>query len=85
MRLAILTLLLLTACTDRIQHEPPDAPPDGVGSGSAAIAPLEPSPRDGNLELVVIGTSMIVAVAPVLGLRRRRRDDDALDDAYDNY
>jgi len=83
MRLALLTLLLLTACTDRIHHETPDAPIDG--NGSASIAPLDPSPRDGNLELVVIGTSMIVAVAPVLAFRRRRRDDDALDDGYDNY
>ena len=49
-----------------------DAPPDGAGSGSDAMA-LEPSPRDGNLELVVIGASVLVVLGPASAMRRRRR------------
>jgi hypothetical protein len=44
----------------------------GSGSGSDEMA-MEPSPHDRNLELVVVASSLIVAVGPVIGSRRRRR------------
>jgi hypothetical protein len=44
----------------------------GSGSGSDDMA-MEPSPHDRNLELVVVASSLIVAVGPVVGSRRRRR------------
>ena len=43
----------------------------GSGSGSDEMA-MEPSPHDRNLELVVVASSLIVAVGPVIGSRRRR-------------
>jgi hypothetical protein len=75
--ITILTILLLAACHEQIQHETmpdaaPDAAVDAAGSGSVATF-MEPSPRDFKLELVVLGASLVVAVAPIRGVRRRRR------------
>ena len=72
----IVTVVLLAACHERIEHQTPDAspdaPPDSSGSGAMASS-MEPSPRDFNLELVVLGASLIVAVGPIRDVRRRRR------------
>jgi hypothetical protein len=73
-----LVVACASACSDDTQEHlitdgpPKDAPSDGPGSGSDEMAALEPSPHDRNLELVVIASSLVVAVGPVVGSRRRR-------------
>jgi hypothetical protein len=75
--LAGLSVGLFVACgLDSIEHHgvdaSVDAPTDGMGSGSN-MAALEPSPRDGNLELVVVAASLVVVLGPASASRRRRR------------
>lgn len=69
----VLLLLLFTGCKEVINHEDPDADIDATGSGGGMAAALEPSPRDGSLEIVVITTSLVVALVPIGAARRRRR------------
>jgi hypothetical protein len=73
MRLLAVLLVLgaaVTACiTETIDHQvAPDA-----GSGSAAAESMDPSPRDSDLELVVLGVSLVVVMGPIRDVRRRRR------------
>jgi hypothetical protein len=69
----------LAACgLESIEHSLPDGGADaavdgGTGSGSAARDLMEPSPRDFDLEVVVLGASLVVAIVPIPELRRRRR------------
>jgi hypothetical protein len=70
---------------DTIDHQvPPDAAEDagvdsGSGSGSAMAGEMDPSPRDFDLELVVLGASLVVAIIPVPEIRRRRALNDAIE------
>ncbi|HEY5924721.1 MAG TPA: hypothetical protein VIV11_23740 [Kofleriaceae bacterium] len=83
--LAFLLLLFFAGCgLDTIEHSGTDAavdaPIDGMGSGSN-MAAYEPSPRDGNLELVVIAASVVVVLGPASAMRRRRRAKDEITDS----
>lgn len=49
-----------------------DAP--GAGSGSDAMAALDPHPHDNKLELLVAGLSVVVVLGPIHGARKRRAD-----------
>jgi hypothetical protein len=74
MRLLAVLLVLgaaVTACIhERIDHQ---VTPDAAGDGSAAADPMEPSPRDSDLEIVVLGVSLVVIAGPIRDVRRRRR------------
>jgi hypothetical protein len=79
MLLTALVVVMFAGCGgfDSIEHNGPDAGVDaGTGSGSDMAMTIEPSPQDGNLDVIVIGASIIVAVLPVGLLRRRRRIDE---------
>lgn len=76
---AALACVFFVACdgdnSSRITDAAPiDAPADATGSGSGSddMAALEPSPKDRNLDLVVVASSLLVVVGPVVGSRRRR-------------
>ena len=72
----VLFVALIAGCLDMIDHHETDGGVDGdMGSGSSMSAPIEESPRDGDLELVVLGASAIIALVPVGALRRRRGED----------
>lgn len=79
MRLLAIMLVLGAAgaaCLhETIEHGvPPDAAVDAeAGSGSAAADYMDPSPRDMDLEVVVLGASLLVVVGPIRDVRRRRR------------
>jgi hypothetical protein len=84
-KLAVLFVLAVAgaACIETIDHHVPHDPDDGgvdSGNGSAMAGPMDPSPRDFDLELVVLGASLVVAIVPVPEGRRRRR---ALQDAIE--
>lgn len=75
--LVIWLLLLFAACgIDTIEHAVVDADVDApvdAEMGSDAMASLEPSPRDGNLEIVVIAASLLVVLGPVGAMRRGKK------------
>ena len=79
---ALLLVILTTvaACyLDTVDHESSNTGIDGgvdsgMGSGSAMSGTLDPSPRDSDLELVVLGASLFIVVAPIGEMRRRRRN-----------
>ena len=79
MRYALIVFVMLFAACglDTIEHTVIDSGVDAdLGSGSDAMAGLEPSPQDGHLELVVVAASLIVVLAPAsAGAARRRRRD----------
>ena len=78
--LVIWLLLMFAACgVDTIEHAVVDADVDApidAEMGSNAMASLEPSPRDGNLEIVVIAASLLVVVGPVGVMRRSKKQAD---------
>jgi len=81
--ITVLLALLFAGCgLQVIEHHATDAsvdaPIDGAGSGSA-MAVNEPSPRDGNLEVMVIVSCVVVVLGPANALRRRRTADDTSD------
>jgi hypothetical protein len=66
---------MVAACGDDSARHTPDAPPIDGPSGSASMAawsPMDPSPRDHNLELGVLVVSVFVAAGP-LSTRLRRK------------
>jgi hypothetical protein len=79
--LALLLLLMFAGCYESIDHHETDASVDAaidadtdasiVSGGGMAVS--VPSPRDRKLELVVVAASLVVALAPVTAIRRRRR------------
>jgi len=70
-RRAIFIALLLTACSSERPAGPPDARPDTPsGSGARGAGGIEASPADVNLDLAVLGVSLVVAVP--IGARRRK-------------
>ena len=86
--LVIAITVLFVGCTERINHVPSDgpsdAPPDAAGSGAMA-AGMKASPRDGSLELVVVGTSIVVALLPLGAIRRRRRGPEEIVDGEPQF
>ena len=71
-RAALLTAVLLAACGDDGSFGSPDAGNDqqGFGSGSGAMAGVDPSPPDVALEWMVIALSVIVIGGSVRSRRR---------------
>ena len=86
--LAILVTMLFVGCMETINHVQSDgaidATPDAAGSGAMA-AGMTASPRDGSLELVVIGASIVVAALPLGAIRRRRRELEEIIDAEPQF
>lgn len=81
LRTLFVLAVLMVACGDDSNREiidapvhdaPVDAPGDGSGSGAMAI--IEPHPHDAKLDILVAGLSLGVLVLPAFGARRRRRD-----------
>ena len=75
MRALIVLFVLFAGCVDTIDHRPDahvDADVDATGSGGGMA--VTPSPRDSNLELVVLAASLVVMLGPVTARRRRRKE-----------
>jgi hypothetical protein len=74
-RFLVCVALMMAACGDDSARHTPDAPPIDSPAGSASMAawsPMDPSPRDHNLELGVLVVSVFVAAGPVAARRRRK-------------
>ena len=75
-RLALLIAISVAACgyyggDDEYEPFPPDASVPTGSAGHAGEGGMEPSPKDHDLELGVLGVSLFVVLAP-FGYRRRR-------------
>jgi hypothetical protein len=75
-RVTLVSALLLAACFITPKHEPDQQPDAAVDSpnGSAALAArtqLEASPKDHQLEIAVLGMSLVVALGPLRPRKRR--------------
>jgi hypothetical protein len=69
-RRALLAIVMLSGCTlFESRGQQPDA-----GPGSDEATAIEASPRDVNLEILVVASSAAVLVGPIRGARRRRRN-----------
>jgi hypothetical protein len=77
--LFVFAFMLFVGCgLDTIEHVATDAGVDapGSGSGSDEMNAVEPSPQDGHLEILVVGASLLVVLAPAsAGATRRRRQE----------
>ena len=74
LRVLIILILCFAACDETINHEPDAGTDDIDAMGSGGSMAITPSPRDSNLELVVLAASLVVMLGPVTARRRRRKD-----------
>ena len=69
-RATLFIALLVAACNDRPPERPDGRVDAPTGSGARGGNGIEASPADVNLDLAVLGVSLVVAVP--IGFRRRK-------------